>query len=57
MVTVERDALDFEYRALRGLEPGAVIVAAIFATTQSSPEAVRAEVDRLLAHRQATQPL
>ena len=55
--TVERAALHFEYRALRKLEPGSVIVAAIFATTESTTEAVQAEVDRLLAHRQKTQPL
>lgn len=57
VVTIERAALQFEYRTLRGLAPGAVVVAAIFATTESTTEAVQAEVDRLLAHRQKTQPL
>ncbi|MEZ4216284.1 MAG: UDP-N-acetylmuramate dehydrogenase [Myxococcota bacterium] len=55
--TIERDRLDFRYRGLHGLAKGAVVVAAIFATTASTPEAVRAEVDRLLARRHATQPL
>jgi UDP-N-acetylmuramate dehydrogenase len=57
VVTLQRPELRFEYRALRALEPGSVIVAAIFETSESTPEAVQAEVDRLLAHRQATQPL
>jgi len=51
------DALDFHYRSLRGLAPGTIIVAALFEVTPSSPEAVRAEVDRLLAQRANTQPL
>jgi UDP-N-acetylmuramate dehydrogenase len=57
VVTIPRAELQFEYRALRGLEPGSVIVAAVFETTASTPETVQAEVDRLLAHRRATQPL
>lgn len=57
VLTVERAALHFEYRALRRLEPGSIVVAAIFATTESTTEAVQAEVDRLLSHRQKTQPL
>jgi len=54
---IARDKLRFEYRALRGLEPGAVIIAATFETQSSTREAVQAEVDRLLEQRQATQPL
>ena len=54
---VPRDALDFQYRALSGLTPGAVIVAALFEVTPSSPETVRAQVDRLLAQRADSQPL
>ena len=57
VIDVERAALNFDYRALRGLQPGSVIVAAIFKTGESTPENVQAEVDRLLALRQRTQPL
>ncbi len=53
----ERDALDFRYRELRGLAPGTVIVAARFRTEPSTPEAVKAETDALLAKRSASQPL
>lgn len=55
--TLGRSDLHFEYRALRDLERGGVIVAAVFETSEASPDAVRAEVDRQLAHRQRTQPL
>ena len=54
---VPRAKLDFRYRALEGLAPGSVIVAATFATGSSTPEAVQADVDRVLAQRAATQPL
>lgn len=57
VIGVDRAALNFDYRALRGLEPGSVIVAAIFATEESTTEAVQTEVDRLLALRHKTQPL
>lgn len=57
VVTRSRNELKFEYRALVGVEPGSVIVAAVFETSESSADAVQAEVDRLLAHRQKTQPL
>ncbi len=52
-----RGALCFEYRALRGLAPGSIVVAALFEVGESTPEAVRAEVDRLLAQRADSQPL
>ncbi len=52
-----RDSLDFAYRRLVNLEPGAVVTAARFATTPSTPAEVAATVDALLAKRQATQPL
>ena len=52
-----RDELDFRYRALEGLAPGSVIVAALLAVTPSKPRSVQAEVDRMLAHRRDTQPL
>lgn len=54
---IERDTLHFRYRGLDGLAAGSVIVAVSFETTPSTPEAVRAEVDRKLAARAATQPL
>lgn len=49
--------LEFRYRELRGLAPGTVIVAGTFVVSQSTPEAVGAEVEALLARRAATQPL
>ena len=52
-----RDELDFRYRALEGLPEDAVLVAATLAVEASTREAVQAEVDALLARRQATQPL
>jgi UDP-N-acetylmuramate dehydrogenase len=52
-----RSELDFRYRELAGLPEGAVVVAALFSVDQSTSQAVQDEVDRLLARRQATQPL
>jgi len=54
---VPRAKLDFQYRVLQGLEPGSVVVAAVFETSASTPQAVQAEIDRLLEKRSATQPL
>lgn len=54
---IERSSLDFRYRELRGLPAGAVVVSTLFAVETSSKETVKAEVDRLLAQRSATQPL
>jgi UDP-N-acetylmuramate dehydrogenase len=51
------DQLDFRYRGLRGLEPGSVIVAARLQIEESERAKVQSEVDRLLAHRQASQPI
>jgi UDP-N-acetylmuramate dehydrogenase len=51
-----RAALDFGYRALRGLAPGTLTVSVLFDVTPSERAAVRAEVDRLLARRAETQP-
>lgn len=45
------------YRDLRGLAPGSALVSALLRVTPSAPGAVRAEVDRLLERRAATQPL
>ncbi len=52
-----RDRLRFRYRALRGLAPGSVLVSALLRVRPADPAAVRAEVERLLARRAATQPL
>jgi len=54
---LERSALRFVYRGLRGLAPGSVILSALFAVSFSTPALVKAEVDRLLARRAQTQPL
>ncbi len=56
MPPIARADLDFHYRALAGLPEGAVLVGACLAVKVSTREAVQAEIDRLLAHRQATQP-
>ncbi len=52
-----RERLRFRYRGLRGLAPGSVVVAALLRVEPDAPEAVAAEVERLLARRAATQPL
>lgn len=49
--------LHFRYRALRGLAPGSIVVSALLRVTPADPARVRAEVERLLARRAATQPL
>jgi UDP-N-acetylmuramate dehydrogenase len=54
---LHRDRLGFAYRALRGLAPGSVLLSALLEVSISTPAAVRAEVDRLLARRAGTQPL
>ncbi len=53
---VARADLDFRYRALAGLPPGAVLVGAELSVTPSDRATVKAEIDRLLAHRTRTQP-
>jgi UDP-N-acetylmuramate dehydrogenase len=52
-----QDTLRFGYRALRGLAPGSALISTLLEVTPSEPERVRAEVERLLARRAATQPL
>jgi UDP-N-acetylmuramate dehydrogenase len=52
-----RERLHFRYRALRGLAPGSVVVSALLAVELATPQAVRAEVDRMLERRARTQPL
>lgn len=54
---IARDQLDFRYRALCGLEPGSVIVAAKLRVEESERAKVQSEIDHLLAHRQASQPI
>ncbi len=54
---LERSALRFVYRGLRGLAPGSLILSALLAVSFATPASVKAEVDRLLARRSQTQPL
>jgi len=55
--TLARADLRFEYRGVQGLPAGAVIVAARLRLEPSTRDAVRAEIERHLAHRRATQPI
>jgi UDP-N-acetylmuramate dehydrogenase len=57
LATIARADLHFVYRGVQGLPPGAVVVAARFQLERATREAVRAEVERHLAHRRATQPI
>jgi UDP-N-acetylmuramate dehydrogenase len=52
-----REALEFRYRALRGLAPGSVLLGARLETVKADPSGVRTEVERWLAKRAATQPV
>lgn len=54
---LERAALRFVYRGLRGLAPGSLILSALLAVSFSTPARVKAEIDGLLARRSQTQPL
>ena len=54
---VPRAKLDFRYRDLVGLPEGALVLSALFAVSDSTPEDVKAEIDRLLLIRGETQPL
>ena len=54
---IPRTELAFHYRELEGLPEGAVLVGAELEVEPSDRETVQAEVDRLLAHRQSTQPI
>jgi len=54
---LERAALRFVYRGLRGLAPGSLILSALLAVSFSTPARVKAEVADLLARRSQTQPL
>jgi len=57
LMTVGRAGLRFVYRGVHGLPAGSLVVAARFQLEPSTREAVRAEVERHLAHRRATQPI
>lgn len=57
MLQIPRDQLDFRYRSLTGLEPGSIIVAARLQVEESERAKVQSEIDRLLANRQASQPI
>lgn len=54
---IARARLDFRYRELAGLPEGSVLIAAILQVEESERAKVQSEVDRLLAHRQASQPI
>jgi UDP-N-acetylmuramate dehydrogenase len=54
---LSRDEMGFAYRAARGVAPGTVLLSARFALAPADPTAVRAEIDRHLGHRRATQPI
>lgn len=55
--TRSREEMGFVYRGARGLASGEVVLAARFALRPADPAAVRAAIDRHLAHRRATQPI
>jgi UDP-N-acetylmuramate dehydrogenase len=55
--SVSREEMGFVYRGAGGLAPGAVVLAARFALRPAERADVRAEIDRHLAHRRATQPV
>ncbi len=53
---IKRPDLNFHYRELAGLPSGSIITAASLQVEESERAKVRSEIDRLLAHRQSTQP-
>ena len=57
VLRIARDELVFRYRALEGLAPGSIIVAAQLQIEESERAKVQSEVDRLLADRQSSQPI
>jgi UDP-N-acetylmuramate dehydrogenase len=52
-----RERLRFQYRCLRGLAPGSVILSALLAVEPSERSRVAAAIDELLERRATTQPL
>ncbi len=55
--TLPRERLDFRYRALLGLEPGSILIAARLRVAPGDRARIRDEIDRLLEARRATQPI
>jgi len=53
---LERADLDFRYRELAGLPSGSIIIAARLRVEEVERAKVQSEIDRLLSHRQSTQP-
>jgi len=56
-ITLKRDELDFRYRRLAGLAPGAILLSAHFKITPCDPQQVKDEIKRLLSKRASSQPL
>ena len=56
VVTLDAVDLDYSYRH-SALPDGAVVVAAVFRGTPGEPAAIQAEMDRIAAAREASQPL
>jgi UDP-N-acetylmuramate dehydrogenase len=54
--TIPRADLDFQYRSLANLPPGSVLTSARLAVEEAERAKVQSEIDRLLGHRQDTQP-
>ena len=54
---VPRERLQYDYRSLRGLAPGSLVLSALLAVLPADPESVGAEIERRLAKRAGTQPL
>ncbi len=55
--SIPREELQFEYRKLGGIPEGTLLLSATFALRKGDPEAIRAEIDRLMEKRAATQPI
>lgn len=55
--TTRRSEIDFRYRSLHSLLPGSILTRARLAVAVSERDKVQSEIDRLLAHRQETQPI
>ncbi|HIF92140.1 MAG TPA: UDP-N-acetylmuramate dehydrogenase [Myxococcales bacterium] len=53
---IPRSMLEFGYRELTGLPASAIILSAKLQVEESDRAKVQSEIDRLLAHRQSTQP-
>ena len=56
-VVIPREALRFTYRGVLGMPAGAIVLAARFGLDMGDRDAMRARIERHLAHRRATQPI